>query len=96
MWLHYVPTTALTIVAPYIMKPSPMYDDMDYPLLDIADLIEIGAKADAWRYKKMFSKANVFEAQFTSGMSDYVWEKENQPNKVTQFIPQTFNRNGLY
>lgn len=96
MRLHYVPTTALTIVAPYIMKPSPMYDDMDYPVLDIADLIEIGAKADAWRYKKMFSKANVFEAQFTSGMSDYVWEKENQPNKVTQFIPQTFNRNGLY
>ena len=96
MRLHYVPTTTLAIVAPYTIKPSPMSDDMDYPILDIADLIEMGAKADAWRYKKMFAKANVFEAQFTAGLADYVWDKENQPNRIIQFAPSTFNKDNLY
>lgn len=96
MKLHYVPTTTLNIACPYITKPLPMSSDYDYPVLDIADLIEIGAKADAWRYKKMFAKANVFEAQFTTGLSDFVWDKENSPNKVTQFTPQIFNKDGLY
>jgi hypothetical protein len=96
MRLHYVPAAVITIVVPYTIKPSPMSSDYDYPILDIADLIEIGAKADAWRYKKMFAKANVFEAQFTAGLADYVWDKENSPNKVTQFTPQAFDRDGLY
>jgi hypothetical protein len=96
MRLHYVPSAVLAIVAPYTIKPSPMSDDMDYPILDIADLIEIGAKADAWRYKKMFAKANVFEAQFTTGLAEYVWDKENQPNKITQFSPNVYNKDNLY
>lgn len=96
MKLHYVPSLVINIACPYITKPLPMVSDYDYPVLDIGDLIEIGAKADAWRYKKMFAKANVFEAQFTAGLADFVWDKENQPNKINQFIPQIIDKDGLY
>jgi len=93
--LHYVPTQTLTIKMPYIIKPLPMIEDSDYPVIDIADLIEIGAMADAWRYKKQFAKANSYEILFQSQLADYVWDKENQPNEVTQFKPATFDRDNL-
>jgi len=93
--LHYVPTQTLTIKMPYIIKPLPMIEDSDYPIIDIADLIEIGAMADAWRYKKQFAKANSYEILFQSQLADYVWDKENQPNEVTQFKPATFDRDNL-
>jgi hypothetical protein len=94
--LHYVPTTSLTIGVPYIIKPLPLTEDYDYPIIDIADLIETGAKADAWRYKRQFAKANVFEVKFNSELAEYVWEKENDPNRVIQFMPVTFNKDNLY
>jgi len=93
---HYVPSTALSIKIPYIIKPMPMTEDYDYPLIDVADLIEKGATADAWRYKRQFQKASVFEAQFASGLSDYIWDMENKPNKVQQFSPATYNKDNLY
>ena len=46
--------------------------------------------------KERFAKANVFEAQFTAGLADFVWDKENQPNKINQFIPQIIDKDGLY
>jgi len=96
MRLHYVPSAVITIACPYTIKPLPMSDDMDYPILDIADLIENGAKADAWRYKRQLARANVFEALFTSGLADFIWDKENQPNKICQFRPNTYNKDNLY
>jgi len=93
--LHYVPTQTLTIKMPYIIKPLPMIEDSDYPIIDIADLIEIGAMADAWRYKRHFLKAKNYEILFQEQLADYVWDKENQPNEVTQFKPATFNRDNL-
>jgi len=94
--LHYIPTTTLTVGVPYIIKPLPLTEDYDYPIIDIADLIEVGAKADAWRYKRQFAKANVFETLFTSQLSEYIWDKENDPNKVIQFNPSIFDRDNLY
>jgi len=93
---HYVPASVITISIPYYVKPSPMIDDNDYPIIDIADGIEIGAMADALRYKRQFAKASVFEGQFAQFLNDYIWEKENKPNQVQQFVPATFNRDGLY
>lgn len=93
---HYSPASSLTVSLPYIVKPLPMTESYDYPVIDIADIIELGTKADAYRYKKQFAKASVLESLFMNGLADIIWEKENQPNKVTQYNPTTYNVDNLY
>ena len=95
MKFHYVPTAAATINVPYIIKPLPLSQDYDYPLIDIADLIEIGAVADAWRYKRQFAKSQIYELMFTQGISDYIFDQENQ-NSIFQFKPSTYDQGNLY
>jgi hypothetical protein len=94
--LHYVPTSVITISLPYIIKPLPMTETNDYPVLDIADLIEIGAEADAWFYKRQGSKATAKETQFGVELQQYIFDKENQPNEVIQFRPITYDKDNLY
>ncbi|HNX03698.1 MAG TPA: hypothetical protein PLE33_08970 [Candidatus Cloacimonas sp.] len=89
---HYVPAEVITIALPYTIKPLPLNNDYDYPVIDIADLLEIGAMADAWRYKKFFSKAQALEIMFAQQLQDYIWEKENEPNEIKQFVPQGYSR----
>jgi len=90
--LHYVPASISTIALPYIINPMPLSQDYDYPIIDIGDLIELGALADCWRYKRQFSKAQTMEVLFTQQLQEYVFSKENQPNMINQFIPETFDR----
>jgi hypothetical protein len=96
MKLHYVPTTTIEISVPYIIKPLPLVENNDYPTLDIADLIEMGAEADAWRYKRQGTKASACESLYEVELQRYIFDKENQPNVVNQFIPVTFDKDNLY
>lgn len=93
---HYTPTAVATINVPYIIKPFPLSQDYDYPVIDIGDLIEIGAIADSLRYKRQYMKANAYEVNFTHQLNDYIFDKENQPNQVHLFSPTTFDRDNLY
>jgi hypothetical protein len=93
--LHYVPTTIATIAIPYIINPMPLSQTYDYPVLDIGDLIEIGALADCWRYKRQFSKAQAMEIGFNQQLQEYIFSQENQPNQIHQMIPTVFNRDDV-
>jgi hypothetical protein len=93
--LHYVPTSVITIALPYVIQPQPLSQTYDYPVIDISDLLEIGALADCWRYKRQFSKAQTMELMFGQQLQDYIWNKENQPNMIYQFIPTVFDRDNL-
>ncbi len=90
--LHNVPSSVTTIALPYITQPMPLSQDYDYPVVDVADILELGALADAWRYKRQFSKAQTLELLFTQNLVQYIFDKENQPNMINQFIPETFDR----
>jgi hypothetical protein len=90
--LHYVPSSIYTIAMPYIIKPMPLSQTYDYPVIDIGDLIELGVLADCWRYKRQFLKAQTMEVLFNQQLQEYIFDKENQPNMVYQFIPTVFNR----
>ncbi len=90
--LHYVPSSVEIISMPYITNPMPLFQDYDYPVIDISDLLELGTLADAWRYKRQFSKAQTLELLFTQQLQEYIFSKENQPNMINQFIPSTFDR----
>lgn len=89
---HYVPAEVIEISLPYIIKPLPLSQSYDYPVIDIGDLIEIGATADAWRYKRQFNKALVLENMFTAMLQTYIFDKENEPNEIKQFVPQMYSR----
>lgn len=93
---HYKPSSSLTVALPYIIKPTEMSADASTPLMDWGDMLECGARADCYRYKRMFAKAAAEEANFTSMLADHIWEFENQPNQITQLTPSTYNRNSLY
>jgi len=94
--VHYVPTATATIDLPYIVKPFPLTQTYDYPRLDIADLIELGAIADAWKYKRQFQKAQYYELMFTQQLAEFIFDQENQSGRVQQFAPTTYDKDNLY
>jgi hypothetical protein len=87
MKLFPSPSNSITLAVPYIISPTAMSGDSDEPILDFADLLETGAKADAWRYKKQFSKATVMEALYEKELSDWMWDNANETNEVQQIYP---------
>lgn len=92
---HYVPSKAATVDLPYIVKPAALSNDTDEPILDLEDLLEVGATADIYRRKREFAKAKDMEVLFQQMISEYIWEHINQANVVHQFKPATFDRDNL-
>ena len=93
---HYAPSTSITVALPYIPKPTELSADSDTTLLPVEDLLELGAIADAWRYKRQFAKAAEYETRFSIELQKFIWNQENDPNMVHQFKPVTYNRDLLY
>lgn len=95
--LHPTPSSIIAILMPYIKAPNVLTAATDLPILDMADLaIELGATADAWRTKRQFAKAADFETQYEQVIGEMVWSQENDPNRIVQFAPNTFNKDDLY
>lgn len=92
---HNIPVASITVLFPYIVTPADMSADTDEPVLDIDDLIEIGATGDALRYKKQYAKANVFDNKFERLLLDYMFAQENDADQIHQMKPRVFNRNNL-
>ena len=66
---------------PYHIKPLPLLSDNDYPIIDIADLLEIGAKADGWKYKRQFAKSREMEGQFDLRESEGIYHSHFEAKK---------------
>jgi hypothetical protein len=90
------PSQAITIALPYIVMPKDLSLDADTPIFEVDDLLEVGATADAWRYKRQMAKAQQYEMMFNSMFADFIWSQENNPIQPKQFTPTTFNQSGLY
>jgi len=93
---HYKPSQNITVALPYIVKPAEMSADASTTLFEMGDLLEAGARADCWRYKRQFAKASAEEAIFATLLAEYIWEQENQPNQIYQLKPNTFDKDLLY
>lgn len=94
---YQIPNSILAIKMPYIKQASDMSASTDLPIVDMADLAsELGATADAWRTKRQFEKASDFEVQYEQIIMEMIWSIENDPNRITQFRPSTYNRDLLY
>ena len=92
---HYKPNEALTVGIPYIVKPAALSGTTEN-ILDIEDLIELGATADAWRYKRQFDKAQAMDIMFEKELSEYIFAQENQENMVHKFTPRVQSRETIY
>jgi hypothetical protein len=90
---HEIPSSVLTLSVPYHIEPYPLMNDYDVPVIDCADIIELGATAKAWRYKRQFAKATDFEVLYEKGIIQLMWDKENQPNETHTLNVKTDNRN---
>jgi hypothetical protein len=87
------PAQTLTVKMPYIVKPLPMTDDNDVPVIDCADVIELGATSRAWMYKRQNSKAADTKALYEQAIINLIWDQDNQPNMVHKLGVQTYDRN---
>jgi hypothetical protein len=74
------PSANITVLFPYKIGVPTDLSGTDVPINEFADLLETGAKADAWRYKRQFNKAAVFDVLWDSQLDMYMWNEENQEN----------------
>ena len=88
-------TTSVTLQLPYIVKPEALSATTDEPLIPCEDMIEAGAIADVWRYKRQFAKAQAMEVMYADMLSNLIWDYENQPAYPRQFTPTTYSRDLL-
>lgn len=92
--LHYIPSGALTLRVKTKRRITPLSQNYDYPVIeDVSDILEAGTQADAWRYKRQFSKANVLETQYQVMKSDRIFHEVSQPGLIHQMTPTPLQRN---
>jgi hypothetical protein len=93
--LRLVPISNITLDLEmiYTQKAMPMNQVYDYPLLDCEDILEAGATADAWKYKRQNSKADYWENIFEKRLDDWMWSRENKSDMAHFFKPSTYSRN---
>lgn len=91
--LHQVPSNIITIRVPYYIRPYPLVNDNDVPVIDCADGIELGAEMRAWRYKRQFGKAADIERRYELWLTDAIGDIEQQPNRTQLMNPKTYDRN---
>lgn len=92
---HYIPGNAVTLKLPYQIKPYPLSSDYDSPQFNCADGIEIGATADAWRFKRQFAKAGELDRLFEKWIIDEQWDLENNPNQTHTLNPKPYDRDDI-
>lgn len=91
---HYIPSGVYSVDVRYRRQVKPMVDDSDSPIIDIADGIELGAKADAWRYKRQIGTAADFENRYEMWFDRYI--NQRQAHMVHQFDITPQNRSETY
>lgn len=91
--LHPIPGDDIDLTIRCEKRVMPLSQDYDYPLIeDIDEIIEAGAQADAWKYKRQFAKANALETQYQVLKQDRIFREVNQPNIIHTFVPSPLNR----
>lgn len=88
-----IPGNVILFKIPYYRRPSPLTNDNDVPVIDCCDVLEDGATAKMWRYKRQFAKAQEFERLYEKGIVQVAWDKENQPNQTQTLNVRPYSRN---
>lgn len=90
MRLFYIPGETTNFILRYKRSPTPMVNDYDYPIIDVADEIMLGAQADAWRAKRQFAKAAELDRAYELGINQKIFQEEQ--NKDISIDPIPYQR----
>lgn len=90
--VHQIPNNAATWRVPYHVRPYPLSNDNDVPVVDCADGIELFARMRAWQYKRQYGKAGEVERAYEKWLNDAAWDLENQPNQPHLLNPKPYPR----
>lgn len=91
--IYPIPTGAVAYHIRTKRKVTPLSQNYDYPIIeDIDDIIELGAQADAWKYKRQFSKATALETQYQIAKMERIHREVAQPGIIHQMQPTPLNR----
>ena len=90
--MFQVPTGTLVLSIPYLIKPMPLKNDDDVPVLDCSDFVIARATAKSWRYKRQFAKAQEFDREAELYLIENVWYQENQPNQEHRMFVVPYSR----
>lgn len=91
--LHPIPTGTLVYNFRVRRNVLPLNNAYDYPVIDgIGEIIELGACADAWRYKRQFQKAREFDYLYEKKLSERIFQRTAQPGVIIQMTPTSLNR----
>ena len=93
--LYPAPSTTITYNIPYIVKPTLRGLDDDVFVVDVGDLVEIGALERTLMHKKQFLKAREVQNDYEREIQNYIWDKHNQPNKINKFRPIAYSRENV-
>ena len=91
---HFIPSGVYSIDVRYKRDIKPMVSDNDSPIIDIADGIEIGAKADSWRNKRQIATASDFENRYEMWLDRYI--NQRLASQVHQFDIIPYDRSESY
>lgn len=84
---HYIPSGVYSIDVRYRRKVKPMINDNDSPIIDIADIIELGSKADAWRNKRQIATAADYENRYELAFDRYINQRNLSTVQQFDIIP---------
>lgn len=87
-----IPASTLSVEIIYNQKQLPLLNNYDYPLFDCCDVLEAGATADTWRYKRQHAKASDWEQIYEKKLANLAFDLEASPNRVNMFSPVTYSR----
>ena len=91
---HYIPSGIYSIDIRYKRDIKPMVSNNDTPIIDIADGIELGAKADAWRNKRQVGTAADFENRYELWLDRYI--NQRMAPGTHQFDVTPYDRSSSY
>jgi hypothetical protein len=86
------PSQGLVVAVPYYTDFVPMTDDNEVPVVNCGDYLVARGTAKAWKYKRQFSKAQIYDMEAERMWDEYLWSQENDPNRQHEFRPTPYSR----
>jgi hypothetical protein len=91
------PSAVITYLMPYKKRVTELSADADTIIInDIEWIMEIGAIADTWSYKRQFQKAAYYESRYEDALQRKIHAEVNQINQIHQAVPATYPERESY
>ena len=92
--LDPAPDRILTIAFPYCQSVADLTGSGAPVIADIDDILELGAMAEMYAYKKQFQKADYYLKRYEYRLAQRIGQEKSVSNFAQQFIPAGYKIDG--